>query len=422
MRSTLAIIALQIATLLAAGYAALVAGGLNREAESAAERAAHHRQRAADLAGQGRYAAAAGAARRSATLARDPATVDAAHDLGDRYAALAVVAADRLPPPIERARLEDLAERLSGGEGPAHVAAIGLSAVLLRMQGNLVAAARAIEDAEAGGATSQWFDWQMGIIRLRQGRAEDARIRLEKLAREQPGFAPGLHRLGMVYLSTDQSEAAIGALQKAIEAGGEPDVSLDLARLFLGRQMWAEAIPHLQRVLRGRGGDVDALRLLAAAHFRLGRHDLAARTYRQAYRMDNDPRTLLSAAIALGAGGKQGEALAVLDTLMPRVGELPEVAWQRGRILLDLGRVGEGRATLERYMAAAAGRPEEAERMAEVRRLLGGRPTPTPTPNPNGPAPTPSVPAPPGATPAAPPPGGAPSAPIPPELFVPADP
>lgn len=416
MRSTPVLIALQALTLLAAGYAAFVAAGLNREAEEAAARAAEHQQRATALEEEGRYAAAATAFRRTAQVARAPGTVDGALSRADRAAALAVVAADGVPAEGTRPALLDLAERLAGGDD--RIVAAALDAVLQRQAGNLVAAAKIIEDAEAAELASPWFDWQLGIIRLRQGRTDEARVRLEALAKARPGFAAGLHRLGLVYLATDQKEAAIGTLQRSIEAGGPPAVSLDLARLHLGQQMWAEAIPHLERVLRGQGGNVDALRLLAAAHYRLGRHGLAARTYRQAYAMDGDPRTLLSAAIALEAGGKQGEALAVLDTLMPRVEQLPEVAWQRGRILLDLGRVGEGRATLERYLTAAAGKPDEVERMAQVRQLLGaqpGRPAPQ-MPPPQVPVPQMPAPQAPPAVPQAPP-GAVPSAP-----FVPADP
>lgn len=375
MRTLPIVVALQVLTLLAAGYAAFVAARVHQAADAAEARAAAHSARASALAERGRYAAAAVAHRRAAAVARDPAAADAALDAAGVAEAMAVVVADALPPAGERARLEAIVEALAGVEG-AEAAAVGLEAVLLRMDGNLAGAAARIEAAEEAGAASPWLDWQMGAVRLQEGRTGEAQARLEKLARAQPTFAPGLHRLGLVYLATDQREAAIGALQRGIEAGGATEVSLDLARLFLGQQMWAEAIPHLERVLRGRGVDVEALRLLAAAHYRLGRHDLAARTYQQAYRADNDPRTLHSAAIALSAGGKQGEALALLDTLMPRVELLPEVAWQRGRILLDLGRVAEGRASLERYLAAAAGRPEEAERVAEVRAFLAQKPAP----------------------------------------------
>ncbi len=429
MRSTPIVIALQALTLLAAGYAAFVTAGLNGEAEEAAARAAAHQTRAGELEAQGRYAAAATAWRRVAQVARHPGTVDGALSRADRAAALTVVSGGGLPADSARPALVDLSERLAGGEGDDRVAAVGLDAVLRRLEGNLVAAAKVIVDAEAEGVASPWFDWQMGIIRLREGRTEDARGRLEALVKARPEFAAGLHRLGLVYMAGDQREAAIGALQKAIAAGGPPEVSLDLARLHLGQKMWAEAIPHLERVLRGQGGNVDALRLLAAAHYRLGRHAVAARTYRQAYEMDGDPRTLLSAAIALQAGGKQGEALAVLDTLMPRVEQLPEVAWQRGKILLDLGRVGEGRVTLERYLTAAAGKPEEAERMAEVRALLGqGRAQrPAPAPSPQMPAPqmpAPQMPPPQAPVPQPVPQVPAPQAPVPqaPAPFVPADP
>ncbi|MCB9544069.1 MAG: tetratricopeptide repeat protein [Myxococcales bacterium] len=345
------------------------------------DRAAALTARAAALEAEGRFAAAALAHERAARITADPASIDAALDAANRAEALAIVAADALPPPSERARLDALAEAIAAAPGAAdRITAALLDAVRERVRGNLDAAGKRLEEARATGDDDPWFDWQLGAIYLQQGRTTDAVARLEALARARPGFGPGLHRLGLAYLADKRDEAAIGALQRAITAGAGPDAALDLARIFLARQMWAEAIPHLEAVLRGRGGDVEALRLLAAAHFRLGRHELAARTYRAAHRLDLDPRTLLSAAIALAAGGKQGEALAVLDDLQPRAAELPEVAWQRARILLDLDRRTEAQVALRTYLAAAAGRPEEAERVAQARRLLGEAPAPAAMP------------------------------------------
>lgn len=388
-----------------------------REAERQT-RAAAITARAVALEAEGRYPAAALAYARAARIAADADAIEAALDAAARAEALALIAADALPAATERDRVAGLVEALAAGSTEAdRIAAAALDAVRLRLAGNLEAAAKHIEGARAAGLDSPWFDWQLGALRLQQGRTADAITRLEALARARPDFAPGLHRLGLAYLADEQAEAAIGALQRAIDAGAEPDAALDLARLFLGRQMWAEAIPHLETVLRGRGGDVEALRLLAAAHFRLGRHELAARTYRAAHRLDNDPRTLLSAAIALAAGGKQGEALAVLDVLQPRAAELPEVAWQRARILLDLDRRADAMGALSTYLAAAAGRPEEAARVAEARRLLDeqrGGPGDAP------PAPEPAPPPPPARASA---PAEAPAtSPRRPDTFVPADP
>lgn len=345
------------------------------------ERAAAYTDRAAALAADGDYTAAALAHRRAARLAPDLGAADDALRAAHRADALAVITRDALPAPADRVRLAALTDALAAG--PARddqTTAALLRAVVQRLDGNLDAAATTLTDARGAADLDPWIDWQLGAIRLRQARTADAITALEALARARPGFAAGFHRLGLAYLAADRPEGAIGALQKAIDTGGPPDASLDLARLYLGREMWAEAIPHLERVLRGRGGDVDALRLLAAAHFRLGRHDLAARTYRQAHQLDRDPRTLLSAAIALAAGGKQGEALAALDTLVPRLAELPEIGWQRARILTDLGRTTEARAALRAYLAAAAGHPAEADRVADARRLLGEAPTPADPP------------------------------------------
>ncbi|MCA9542455.1 MAG: hypothetical protein KC620_26340, partial [Myxococcales bacterium] len=67
----------------------------------------------------------------------------------------------------------------------------------------------------------------------------------------------------------------------------------------------------------------------------------------------------------------------------------PEIAWQRALVLLDLKREREARAAFGEYLAVAAGRPEEAKRIAEAQaRLAGAVPAPAPPPEAAPPAPS----------------------------------
>ena len=158
----------------------------------------------------------------------------------------------------------------------------------------------------------------------------------------------------------------------------------------MSRKMWAEALPHLENSLRARPASAETLRLIAAAHYHLKRYARAAEVYQQAYRVEPAPRTLLSVAIALHAGGQHAQALQRLDRLSPHTADVPEILFQRALALAALKR--PVKPVLERYLSVARGVPGEVERVKQAETFLKGPPTgagdpaagktPTPAPPP----------------------------------------
>lgn len=341
-----------------------------RRARAAAARA--HADLAAQLEQADRFAAAQRAwarAARSGTGGEAPAWELAAL----RAEALEVVARPLLPAPSELPRLADLrADLESAPDSAARSAAVALGMVIHRANGNRTAALDAARAAEAEGQLDDWVRWQRGLALLRNRMHTEAVADLEGIVRARPQFGAAYHQLGLAYFAAGRREGAIGALQRARQHGADESAALDLARVFLASEMWAEAIPHLEAVLEARRGDTEALRLLAAAHYQLKRFRVAAETYEKAYALDPQPRTRLSAAIALHGGGHHREALELLDTLLPQAPAVPEIRYERALVLMDLGRPEAARAELGAYLEIAADLPAEQERVANARRQIAG--------------------------------------------------
>lgn len=308
----------------------------------------------------GEAAAVGGAAGRTAWLA------------ARRAEALAAVSAPSLPEPSTWPRLDALAERLEASALPEDTAlAPVLRLALLRARGQRAEAVTLAGELSLADEKSPWFQWHAGALRLEEGRVPEAQALLEALARQRPRFGPGLHRLGLSYAAGGRLEAAVEALQRANAAGAGAEAALDLGRLFMKREMWAEAIVHLENGQRGgAAAGAEAVRLLAAAHFHLKRYDLAAQTYRRAHGLEPDPRTLLSAAIALTAAERHAEALEALTALSPHATAVPEVLFQEAVVRSALGQ--STREVLARYLEVARGRPDEADRVARAEAALAG--------------------------------------------------
>jgi tetratricopeptide (TPR) repeat protein len=289
----------------------------------------------------------------------------------DRARALSLVARDFLPGGSDRFTADALVERLAAEGSPASLqASAALEVCLRRADGALPAARTRAEAALKAGQDSLWLQWQLGALALSEGRVDDALGALERVAKEAPEFAPVFHRLGLAYLSASRREAAIGALQKAVTLSAQPEASLDLARAFLAGEMWAEAQAPLETVLRADGTRVEALRLLALSFFRQQNFARAAELYRKAWGLAPEPRTLLSAAIALHAGGQHAAALETLDTLAPAARGVPEILFLRGRVLTDIGRPADARATYGAYIEVATNVADESERLKAAQAAL----------------------------------------------------
>ena len=321
------------------------------------EAAALHRQ-AAGLAW------AAGA---SDVAAEQDAQADAAR-------ALHHVAAGTTPAPDSRA-LRGLVTSLRAS-APDHdarepvVAAAALEVALLRAEGRAEdSVIRGRELARDPAAQGPWLRWQIGLALAGLGRTAEAVEELKVVVEALPRFGPAFHRLGALQAVLGDAAAAT-TLTRAVELGAGPTAGLDLARVLIGSGDFPRAAQHLERVLAARPDHAEAMRQLALARFQTGQPAEAGQLYERSFQAEPDPRTLVSAAMAWRKAGDGARALALLNQAVPAADRAPAARFERGMLLLENKRTHEGLADLAAYLSLAAGRPEEAKRLAAARDLL----------------------------------------------------
>ena len=120
------------------------------------------------------------------------------------------------------------------------------------------------------------------------------------------------HRLGAAYALTGRGDDAVRTLGEAVTAGAGPGAALDLARSLSAAGRHADAAPHLEAFVKLQGEHAEALRLLAMARFHLDHAEEAARLYERSWRVDREPRTLVSAAVAWRKAGDEPRAQALM--------------------------------------------------------------------------------------------------------------
>src|SRR5690606_26934643 len=113
-------------------------------------------------------------------------------------------------------------------------------------------AAAAFEEALRQGEDHRAHD-ALGVIRLRQGRAEEALAEFEKAVRLKPDFAPAHVHRGEYYAERKDWARAASAFAEAVRlAPSNPDSSNALARALASAGRPDEAAAELRRILAVR--------------------------------------------------------------------------------------------------------------------------------------------------------------------------
>jgi tetratricopeptide (TPR) repeat protein len=278
------------------------------------------------------------------------------------------------PKPATIPTVEVLADLLEG-EGVSHQTRSRLLRMVVLRSRGLAAEANTIAGAfSASELKDVWVQWQLGLLHLHLSKADEALKALKIVVSQKPEFAAGHHALALAHSKLGESDKAVAALEKSLEHGAGGEVHLDLGRLHLGQKNWKKALDHLSRSLVSpRAGSAETVRMVAAAQYHLKQYEAAAQNYVRAYELEADPRTLLSAAIALHANSNFIGSVKVLKPLLRDEQKVPEVHFQMALALMGLKEVDAAKASLTRYVRLATGRKSEANRLKQAMALLGAK-------------------------------------------------
>jgi Flp pilus assembly protein TadD len=196
--------------------------------------------------------------------------------------------------------------------------------------------------------------------------------RLERLASGHPASALVLLHLGLVRVSSGQTQAARAAWRQALTRDPNTESAVQAESLLYpslapGRPPFVPsfAVPasirrlsapsQLAALARGaRGGGVKGKLLYGSALQRLGRPVSAEREFAAASRIaPNDPETKTAAAVGLFSKGHLSRAFSRLGPLAPRYPHSQTVRFHLGELLLWIGQLDKARTELE--LAYAAG-------------------------------------------------------------------
>lgn len=198
------------------------------------------------------------------------------------------------------------------------------------------------------GAKQQY---QSAMDLLRQGRYAEARQSLEQVVAAEPHSAPAWQALGVAHAAQGDYPAAEPAFARACSL--QP--KLADACFYHGRALYlvnrfSEALAVLARL----GSDRRRYRIEALCHDALGHWGQAEMLYRKA--IDNDPggeNPRIDYAVALARQGRALESVPLLEAALQQARQLPRVELEFGRILLQLDRLPDARAHLERAVFLA---------------------------------------------------------------------
>jgi tetratricopeptide (TPR) repeat protein len=208
---------------------------------------------------------------------------------------------------------------------------------------------------------------ELGFRKEREGAVEESQILVDEVLLLKPSHPGALLVGAKIKLARQEHQAAIQQTRAAID--GRPDWAE--AHYILGlalavRKEYAPARTELARALELDAGLLDANKVIAQVHSKLGEHEYATERLRRYLRESPDdlPARLLLAQSLARLQDLRG-ALRELDAIPPEARNA-EVHYALGRVQ---NRMGNHAAARENMMAANAAEPGNAEILRDLLRL-----------------------------------------------------
>lgn len=199
---------------------------------------------------------------------------------------------------------------------------------------------------------------------MRQGRPADAESWFKRALKANPSNVNAYYLLGVLYASNGHTETATQFIGRAVELRPDkPDYRERYVQVLLDAERCREAVPQLTWLAARRPGDFPYWQEVGRRMGRLGCGDELAGVYTPVFaeadrRLRSNPgdvETCLHTGILLGYAGRPDDALEMYLRVLEVEPESPWALFNAGLVLSDLGREGESRACLEKFIALHPG-------------------------------------------------------------------
>jgi tetratricopeptide (TPR) repeat protein len=152
-----------------------------------------------------------------------------------------------------------------------------------------------------GGGRSSYAHINLGLVRFRQGKLDEAAAHYREAIRVDPAHAESYYNLGLVLFRQGKLDEAAAQYTEAIRLDpGSPGPHYNLGLVLFRQGKLDEAAAHYTEAIRLDPGSPGPHNNLGAVRFRQGKYAEAAAHYTEAIRLDpDDPKSLNNRAILL---------------------------------------------------------------------------------------------------------------------------
>ncbi len=347
-----------------------------------------HQRRAAAAREAGKLQAAEVALQLAASL--DPGNAEVQEQAMRLWVARAASDPDSLSGELI-GRLEHAVEVLDdidpGGQRAPRLAA---RAQLASRQGQ---AARAEElFSEAIAADPGFVHAHLGLALLQRaaGKTTDALATFEKAVAVAPDNVVALNNLAVQYVELDRAEAALPLFQRALEGQDTLSTRANMADTLLKLERRKEAIEHLIVAASLAPSSAQVFKRLGAQLLADERPADAAQALQRSLELkQDDAGTAHLLGLALMASKKPQQAAEVFAAIVTAAPQAVDSVFELGRSLYALGKGQKAAQVFARFLELAGDNPDQAQRVAGVKQLLGKAPAAPAPPAPPTTAPDP---------------------------------
>jgi protein O-GlcNAc transferase len=210
--------------------------------------------------------------------------------------------------------------------------------------------------------------YRLGMLRIQQGRYDDALEHLSEALRVKPDSVEILSDVGVLLHMSKRHQEALESFDRALSLRpANPEAHNNRGTLLSDLGRYEEALASYDRALAARPNFAEALCNRGLALQRMGRHQMALSSYDQALvAKPNYPKALDNRGTVLAVLGRLDEALASYTRALTAWPGFAQAHYNRGNVLTKLDRYEDALRSFDMAIAIKPGYAEALDNRGSV--------------------------------------------------------